>query len=134
MHQKSGNPGKRLLLLHGRNLQLFNLMYVIRDKDLSRVARWFVFKPKIPILVIFWRVLQWKISAYFMTIWSILLPLEILNGHLVHFVVIWYIFPRFGTFYQEISGNPGSERKITMRSKEKILIFQTHQLKVLRTG
>jgi hypothetical protein len=25
---------------------------------------------------------------------------------LVYFVVIWYIFPRFGTLYQEKSGNP----------------------------
>jgi hypothetical protein len=24
-----------------------------------------------------------------------------------HFVVIWYIIPRFGTLYQENSGNPG---------------------------
>jgi hypothetical protein len=27
-------------------------------------------------------------------------------GHLVYFVVIWYIFPRFGISYQEKSGNP----------------------------
>jgi hypothetical protein len=31
-----------------------------------------------------------------MTIWSILLQLEIFYGHLVYFVVIWYIFSRFG--------------------------------------
>jgi hypothetical protein len=43
-----------------------------------------------------------------MTIWSILWPLEILNGHLVYFVVIWYISPRFGILYQEKSGNPVS--------------------------
>jgi hypothetical protein len=41
------------------------------------------------------------------TFWSILLPLEIFYGHLVYFVVIWYIFPRFGILYQEKSGNPG---------------------------
>jgi hypothetical protein len=29
------------------------------------------------------------------------------NDNLVHFVVIWYIFPRFGMLYQEKSGNPG---------------------------
>jgi hypothetical protein len=28
-----------------------------------------------------------------MTIWSILRPLKIFYGHLVYFVVIWYIFP-----------------------------------------
>jgi hypothetical protein len=41
-----------------------------------------------------------------MTIWSSLRPLEVFNGHLVYFVVIWYIFPRFGMLYQEKSGNP----------------------------
>jgi hypothetical protein len=35
---------------------------------------------------------------YHMTIWSILRPLEIFYGHLVYFVVIWYIFRRFGIF------------------------------------
>jgi hypothetical protein len=32
--------------------------------------------------------------------------LEIFNGHLVYFVVIWYIFPHFGILDQEKSGNP----------------------------
>jgi hypothetical protein len=27
-------------------------------------------------------------------------------GHLVHFVVIWYIFIRIGILYREKSGNP----------------------------
>jgi hypothetical protein len=27
-------------------------------------------------------------------------------GLLVYFVVIWYIFPRFGILYKEKSGNP----------------------------
>jgi hypothetical protein len=30
----------------------------------------------------------------------------IFYGHLVYFVVIWYIIPRFGMLYQEKSGNP----------------------------
>jgi hypothetical protein len=29
----------------------------------------------------------------FITIWTIFGPLEIVYGHLVYFVVIWYIFP-----------------------------------------
>jgi hypothetical protein len=41
-----------------------------------------------------------------MTIWSILRPLEIFYGYLIYFVVIWYIFPRFGILDQEKSGNP----------------------------
>jgi hypothetical protein len=36
-------------------------------------------------------------------------PLELFNVHLVYFVVIWYIFPRFGILYQEKSGNPGTQ-------------------------
>jgi hypothetical protein len=33
-----------------------------------------------------------------MTIWFIVLLLEIFYGHLVYFVVIWYILTRFGYF------------------------------------
>jgi hypothetical protein len=67
------------------------------------------FQTKNPNWGRFWRFLQWKILAYIFIIWSILRPLEILYGHLVHFVVIWYILPRFGICCQENSGNPGSE-------------------------
>jgi hypothetical protein len=35
------------------------------------------------------------------------LALEIFYGHLVYFVVIWYIIPRFGILDKEKSGNPG---------------------------
>jgi hypothetical protein len=45
----------------------------------------------------------------FTTICSILLLLEIFYCHLVHFVVIWYIFPRFGILYEEKSGNPAGD-------------------------
>jgi hypothetical protein len=65
------------------------------------------FQTKNPNLGNFGGFLQWKILVCFMTIRSILPLLEILFGHLVYFVVIWYIFPRFGIFYQEKSGNPG---------------------------
>jgi hypothetical protein len=64
------------------------------------------FQTKNPNLGKFWRVLQWKILVYFMTIWSILRPLEIFYGNLAYFVVIWYIFSRFGMLHQEKSGNP----------------------------
>jgi hypothetical protein len=46
-----------------------------------------IFKP---IWVNFWRVLQ---LVYVMAIWSILRPFGIFCGHLVHFIVIWYILP-----------------------------------------
>jgi hypothetical protein len=55
----------------------------------------------------FWRVFLREILEYLMTIWSILRPLEIFYGHLEYFVVIWYIYPRFGILDQEKSGNPG---------------------------
>jgi hypothetical protein len=64
--------------------------------------------PGPPDLGKFWRVLQWKMLVYFMCIWPILWLLEIFYGHLVHFAVIWYIFPRFGMLYQEKSGNPAA--------------------------
>jgi uncharacterized Tic20 family protein len=52
------------------------------------------FQTKNPKLGKFWRVLQWKMLAYFMAIWSILLPFgTCICGHLVNFLVIWSIFP-----------------------------------------
>jgi hypothetical protein len=47
-----------------------------------------------------------------MTFWTIIGPLEIFYGHLVYFVVIWYIFPRFGILDQEKSGNPDLQQVI----------------------
>jgi hypothetical protein len=64
-----------------------------------RVARWFVFKPKLPTLVNFGG--SWNRKS-----WYILWPFGLFFGHLVYFVVIWYISPRFGMLYHEKSGNP----------------------------
>jgi hypothetical protein len=47
-----------------------------------------------------------------MDTWSILRSSVIFNGHSEQFVVIWYIFPRFGILYQEKSGNPGHLGKV----------------------
>jgi hypothetical protein len=41
-----------------------------------------------------------------MTIWSILWPLEIFHGHLVHFVFVLYIFCSFGITYQKNLAGP----------------------------
>jgi hypothetical protein len=41
----------------------------------------------------FWKVLQWKMLVFFVAILSISRPNGVFNGHLVHFVVIWNIFP-----------------------------------------
>jgi hypothetical protein len=67
------------------------------------------FQTNNPNLGKFFRVLLWKILVYFMTIRSILRPLKIFYEHLVYFVVIWYIFPRFGILDQEKSGNPAPD-------------------------
>jgi hypothetical protein len=64
------------------------------------------FQTKNTYLGKFWRVLQWKMMVYFMDTRSILRSFVIFYGHLVKFVVIRYISPRFGILYQEKSGNP----------------------------
>jgi hypothetical protein len=62
-------------------------------------------KTKIAIWIIFGG--QWKTLVHFMDIWSILQPLYlcILCSFDLYFLVIWYIFPSFGIFYQEKSCN-----------------------------
>jgi hypothetical protein len=73
----------------------------IHHRSHSRVARWHIFKPN---LGKFWRDLQWKMlinvnistSIYkheIMASWSILQQYGILCGHLVDFMLVWYIFP-----------------------------------------
>jgi hypothetical protein len=56
----------------------------------------------------FLKVLQGKMLVFLLPFClHILRPNGTFCGHLVHFVVIWYIFPSFGTLYREKSGNPG---------------------------
>jgi hypothetical protein len=69
-------------------------------KPADRVARCFIFIPQIPFRVNFG-------GSCIGRCWYILWLFGIFNGHLLQFVVIWYIFPRFGILYQEKSGNPG---------------------------
>jgi hypothetical protein len=69
-----------------------------------RVARWYIFKPKISIWVNFWKVLRWKMIVYFVAIRSIFLHLVYFIAiwyiyvHLVYFVIIWYHLGSFGIF------------------------------------
>jgi hypothetical protein len=60
----------------------------------NRDARWFVFKPKIQIWEIFVGVVMEDGHFY---------------RHLVYYLIIWYIFPRFGILYQEKFDNPGAQ-------------------------
>jgi hypothetical protein len=64
------------------------------------------FQTKNPNLGKFWRAMLCKIFVYFMDIWHILRSIGVFYDHLVHFVVIWYIYPHFGMLCQEQSGNP----------------------------
>jgi hypothetical protein len=57
---------------------------------LGRVARWYFFKPKIPIWVNFGGSCNGKCWY----IRSILLPFGLFYGHLVYFPPFWYIVPR----------------------------------------
>jgi hypothetical protein len=56
-------------------------------------------------LGLYWRAFEWKMLVYFNAIWNIWQPFGKYYGHLVHFVVIWYMFSHFGILYQEKSGN-----------------------------
>jgi hypothetical protein len=58
----------------------------------ARVARWFLFRPKIPIWVNFWGPLDWKMLI---ASW----PFGIFYRHLRYFTTIWYILCSFGTFF-----------------------------------
>jgi hypothetical protein len=52
--------------------------------------------------------LEWKMLVKFIAIWNNWQPFGISYCQLVHFVVSWYIFPRFGMLYELKSGKPGS--------------------------
>jgi hypothetical protein len=77
----------------------FNVFF--SDKNVGcRVARWFVFKPKIQIWVNFG-------GSYNGKFWYILLPFGLFYCYWKYFMDIWYIFRRLGILHQEKSGNPG---------------------------
>jgi hypothetical protein len=77
----------------------------------SRVARRCIFIPKIPNSGVFGRASEWKILVYFC-------PFGIFYCHLVYlwpfaiFVIIWYIFPRFGMVYLHLASLRKSPPKI----------------------
>jgi hypothetical protein len=68
------------------------------------------FQTKNPNLGNFWRILQWKMTVYFIDTWSILRSFVI--GILWTFGIVrsnLEYFSRFGILFQEKSGNPGEE-------------------------
>jgi hypothetical protein len=75
------------------------------------------FQTKIPNLVKFWRAQDWKMLINFTAIWIILQTFGIFYDHLVHVVLIWYIFSGLGNIYREKSGNPaGANLQPILRS------------------
>jgi hypothetical protein len=56
----------------------------------SRVARWFIFKPKIPVCVNF--------EGSSNVVMYILCPFDQFSGHLAYIMAIWYISSHLGTF------------------------------------
>jgi hypothetical protein len=83
-----------------------------------KVARWFTFKPKIPIWVNFGGLenvdIFYGLWEYFMAIWNIIRTFGILYGHLGYFLpfctfcVHLVHFFGLGDMYQEKSGNPAT--------------------------
>jgi hypothetical protein len=97
-----------------------------------RVARWFVFKPKIPILVNFeglwngecWNVLFFGHLEHFTVTWYILWPIGNLVG-------IWYTYiPRFGIC--TVSKKSGNPEKYLKRKKIFLTDVDQHLGAVLR--
>jgi hypothetical protein len=57
------------------------------------------FQTKNPNLDIFWRALECKMLVYFMTIWNILRPCDIIYGRLIYIVCEHRVYiSRFGMF------------------------------------
>jgi hypothetical protein len=55
-----------------------------------------------------------------MTIWSISWQFGKFHGHLLYFMVIGYIFTRFGILYQYKSGNPAASYIPAAKGAEKV--------------
>jgi hypothetical protein len=70
----------------------------IRTSDKSSLARWYEhFHTKNHNSGLFWRALEWKMLVYFMKFDIVyVMSLGTFYAHLLHFVVNWCIFARFG--------------------------------------
>jgi hypothetical protein len=84
--------------------------YFLKGLDANRVARWFVFKPKIPILVKYGG--PWNIKCcYFLCPFGIFMAIRY---NLQPFgLFLWsfgIVFSRVGMFEPRKSGNPGRQQ------------------------
>jgi hypothetical protein len=94
------------------------------------------FQTKNPNLGKFWRVLHWKMLRSLMAIWNMLRSFGKFYDHLVHFVLIWYIFSGFGITYQQKSGNPDCECQVfrlMWLKKSKLFLKQFQISRIVRT-
>jgi hypothetical protein len=91
--------------ISGGHKKVFNDHKAFFPHIINRVARWFVFKPKIP---------NFGGSCYGKS-WYILWPFDLFYGHWKYFkaiwYILWYIFPSFGILDHGKSGNPATMEK-----------------------
>jgi hypothetical protein len=99
----------------------------------SKVARWFIFRPKISIWAYFCRPWNGKFDYFLMAILVLLGPFGAFYLHLVYFEVIWYIFSRFGMLEQEKSGNPGELVYLAVRKNTSILVEKGREKRLARS-
>jgi hypothetical protein len=97
-HEKSGNP---LLLCLQIHLRIEYLHTALCPVNRVRVARWFVFNPKIQFLVNFvgscngrCRYILWSLSPIYILAFYILWTFGVVRGNLVYFFLFWYFAPR----------------------------------------
>jgi hypothetical protein len=82
MHKKTNKQTKQTNINIKRDTDSFSKTLCAKKTLLSRVARWYIFKPKIPIWVNFGG--SWSEKG-----WYILLPFGIFYSHLVLLRGIW---------------------------------------------
>jgi hypothetical protein len=106
--------------MDGFALQIGCTHLAVNLKLVTRVARWFVFKPKIQIWINFG-------GPYIVKCLYILRPLGIFYGDWGYFMTIWYILNSYGTFsgfdimYHEKSGNPAGDQMSLLKNRQRCI-------------
>jgi hypothetical protein len=91
---------------------LFATFSGARTVEEVRVARWHIFKPKIPNLSKFRRVSLWRMLVYFMVIWYILRPFGKFCGLWIYVYIFW-LSGTFSPFFPDLATlvEVGSQKK-----------------------
>jgi hypothetical protein len=69
------------------------LHLILKALALKQGCQMVYFRNKNPNLGKLFRALDWKMLMYFLAVWNILQTIGKFSDHLVHFVLIWFIFP-----------------------------------------